>query len=296
MAILKRKLDLRKYMSDIYYTGILSQNSFRFTLIDCSEVCTKISEIHRMEERISNFLSKTLMGAFFLARMIKGEQKISIQWKDEYKQSVLAYSNRQGEMKGVAYPGELEEGDIRNDFILGTGILKVIRWREGADPYTSFTTLIEDTFENNLRKYIRDSEQILTGIYMDSGRIENGKQVAKGLFLQALPESSGRSHTDLLTTFDRIFSGTRIWEQPIDEIYNQMGRILQEEIVELDSGIPTFQCDCSREKISEVLISLGEDEIKNILLDEGQIRVECEFCKSIYIFDKADTEILFSSQ
>ncbi|NCN11317.1 MAG: Hsp33 family molecular chaperone HslO, partial [Leptospira sp.] len=79
-------------MSDLFITGILPLSNFRFTIIDCSEICSHLDRIHDLDFKMSNFLSKTMMGAFFLARMVKENQKISLQWKDEFKQSVLAYS------------------------------------------------------------------------------------------------------------------------------------------------------------------------------------------------------------
>ncbi|MCC5815129.1 MAG: Hsp33 family molecular chaperone HslO [Leptospira sp.] len=281
-------------MSDIYYTGILPESNFRFTLIDCSEISSHISRIHNLDSRMINFLSKSLMGAFFLARMVKGDQRISIQWKDEFKQSVLAYSNRLGHMKGVAYPGEFQPGDIRNDFILGTGILKVIRWKIDADPYTSFSNLVEDTFETNFINYLNESEQVTTYAYMDSFIPKDGYVNAKGIFLQALPEATEESKTKIFNTANPIFQLPKTWEISVKEIYAKLGEFFDEKVLDLDSGVPIFQCDCSRNKIADVLVSLGRSEIQRIIEQEGKVEVECEFCKSLYDFDDAQAGRLFS--
>lgn len=280
-------------MSDIFFTGILPNSQFRFTLIDCSEVSSHISRIHDLDNRMMNFLSKSLMGAFFIARMVKGEQRISIQWKDEFKQSVLAYSNREGSMKGVAYPGEFAEGDIRNEFILGSGVIKVIRWKPDADPYTSFIELEEDTFENNFLRYLNESEQVTTHVYMNTSFPKFGYVSSKGLFLQALPESSEESRLEVKKIANQFFFKSQIWERPLREIYLEMGDIFDEKLQELDTGKPGFQCDCSRNKIAEVLVSLGKAELDRIIQEEGKVEVECEFCKSLYDFSQDQTDRMF---
>lgn len=283
-------------MSDLFITGILPQSNFRFTIIDCSEICSHLDRIHDLDFKMSNFLSKTMMGAFFLARMVKENQKISLQWKDEFKQSVLAYSNHIGIMKGVAYPGEFAEGDIRNELIIGSGILKVIRWSPDADPYQSFTTLVEDTFEANLIKYINDSEQQLTFIYMDTQSISLGKISAKGIFLQALPEASETDKEKIQSFAEANLNREIMSDKSIEEIAKELPIIFQEEVKILDTDKPHHLCDCSRMKISQVLISLGEKEVEDILHEQGKIEVECEFCKSIYNFNDEDVVKLFPKE
>jgi molecular chaperone Hsp33 len=283
-------------MSDLFITGILPQSNFRFTIIDCSEICSHLDRIHDLDFKMSNFLSKTMMGAFFLARMVKENQKISLQWKDEFKQSVLAYSNHIGIMKGVAYPGEFAEGDIRNELIIGSGILKVIRWSPDADPYQSFTTLVEDTFEANLIKYINDSEQQLTFIYMDTQSISLGKISAKGIFLQALPEASESDKVKIQSFAEANLNREIMSDKSIEEIAKELPIIFQEEVKILNTDKPHHLCDCSRMKISQVLISLGEKEVEDILHEQGKIEVECEFCKSIYNFNDEDVVKLFPKE
>ena len=60
-----------------------------------------------------------------------------------------------------------------------------------------------------------------------------------------------------------------------------------------DVYYPKYNCLCSREYIEKVLISLGKDELKDILEKEEIIRVNCEFCDKIYKFNDKDIEELF---
>ncbi len=52
----------------------------------------------------------------------------------------------------------------------------------------------------------------------------------------------------------------------------------------------TFMCSCSRERIEQAIITLGSDEIRNIIADQGAVDVTCQFCSKNYIFSKEELE------
>ena len=56
-----------------------------------------------------------------------------------------------------------------------------------------------------------------------------------------------------------------------------------------------FYCSCSRERVANMLRTLGRDELEDILQEQGNIDVACEFCKQAYLFDAVDVEQLLVS-
>ena len=63
--------------------------------------------------------------------------------------------------------------------------------------------------------------------------------------------------------------------------------------VEFNTYHPEYKCLCSRENIEKVLISLGKKELEDIIEKEGSIKVDCQFCNSVYEFCKADVDEFF---
>jgi len=53
-----------------------------------------------------------------------------------------------------------------------------------------------------------------------------------------------------------------------------------------------FQCSCNREKIERVLISLGREELANMIEKQGDTEVRCEFCTELYPFSREDIKRL----
>lgn len=56
-----------------------------------------------------------------------------------------------------------------------------------------------------------------------------------------------------------------------------------------------WHCPCTRERVANMLRSLGEDEVKDILAERGQVDVSCDFCGKPYAFDAVDCAALFTS-
>jgi molecular chaperone Hsp33 len=55
-----------------------------------------------------------------------------------------------------------------------------------------------------------------------------------------------------------------------------------------------FECRCSRERVTGLLRSLGSEELRSILAEEGAVTVTCEFCSRPYRFDAVDVERLLA--
>ena len=54
-----------------------------------------------------------------------------------------------------------------------------------------------------------------------------------------------------------------------------------------------FFCDCSREKIEKVLISLGEKELSDMVEEGKEVEVNCSFCSRHYLFNVDELEGLY---
>jgi len=285
-------------MTDQVILGILPNNHFRFSIADLTNTAREIIHLHELNREMAVFLSKTILGALFLAEMTKNQQRVSIQWKDETNKSALAYSDRYGRIKAVGYSDKLEEGDIRNDFILGQGIMKVIRWQYDSDFYQSYTNLVEDTFEFNFLKYLTESEQVksIVGMDVESNNRNPDFFRVKGLMFEALPEATQEDYNFVKKKIDPLILSERFWTLTLDEMKSELMIALESELVVLSSEEPSFQCDCSRFKVSEIILSLGRMEADSIIDDVGHIEITCEFCKNAYQFNMEDINTLFRDE
>ncbi|MDZ4725120.1 MAG: Hsp33 family molecular chaperone HslO [Leptospira sp.] len=285
-------------MTDQVILGIVPQNHFRFSIAELTNTANDITTLHNLNREMSVFLSKTMLGALFLAEMTKNQQRVSIQWKDETNKSALAYSDRYGRIKAVAYGDMLEEGDIRNEFILGQGIMKVIRWQYDSDFYQSFTNLIEDTFEFNFLKYLGESEQVrsIVGMDVENKTLQPINNRVKGVMFEALPEATDEDFDFIKSKIEPLFQKELFWNQSLEEMKTELSIALASELIVLSTEEPAFICDCSRFKVSEIILSLGRIEADSIVDEFGQVEITCEFCKKAYQFNQEDVATLFQDE
>lgn len=120
--------------------------------------------------------------------------------------------------------------------------------------------------------------------------------ICGGLLIQKLPSEW---HEDELELWERVFhlSATikpeELLQLPHREIIH---RLYHEEDVRVFEEEPIcFRCSCSRERVANMLLTLGYDEVHDILQEQGSIRVACEFCNQKYEFDRVDAEQVFAA-
>ncbi len=185
----------------------------------------------------------------------------------------------------------------------------------GQQPYQGVVPLFGDQGEKLerlqevLEHYMLQSEQLDTVLVLAAD-----DQVAAGLLIQRLPvegegnlagqdsvareaelgqsEDFGRiailakslQREELLTLDAETILHRLFWEEPLVRFEPLLG----------ERG-PRFACNCSRERVSQMIRSLGVQEAQSILAEQGQIEVGCDFCGAQYRFDPVDAAGLFTT-
>ena len=49
-----------------------------------------------------------------------------------------------------------------------------------------------------------------------------------------------------------------------------------------------YQCNCSRDKVTRALISMGKEELGKLAAEEEKLEITCQFCDRIYEFTNAE--------
>jgi molecular chaperone Hsp33 len=160
--------------------------------------------------------------------------------------------------------------------------------KDGGEGYQGIVPLEGDDVAGILENYMRRSEQIETSIWLAC----DGEKAA-GMLLQKLPEQKETdpdawNRTNLLA--DTV-QARELLELSTEDL---LTRLFHEEEVRLyDGQAVRFLCSCSRDSVSNMLRMLGQEEIKSIIEEQGELEVHCDFCNQYYRFDKIDSEQLF---
>ena len=75
----------------------------------------------------------------------------------------------------------------------------------------------------------------------------------------------------------------------MEDIFRELTPVLTE------AGQPCYRCDCSRERIEQALISVGEQELTEMITQDHGAQVQCHFCNHNYRFSEAELKRLLWS-
>ena len=179
-------------------------------------------------------------------------------------------------------------------------ILDLADRRPNEDPYQGVVPLTGNTVAETLEGFMTLSEQLPTRMWLRAD-----DNAAGGLLVQKMPDHGGK--IDDSATEDSVENGFREVQTFAQTVTNE--ELLQLEPMELcrrlfwelnpsvlDTLTPVFSCRCSRENISQMIRSFGQKEAREIIAEQGTLKVRCEFCGSLYLFDAKDIDAIFADK
>lgn len=294
-------------------TAIDKCGSFRLYLTISTRMVQKAADIHNATPLATAALARVLTGAGMMGLMLKNEKdKLTLIFKgDGPARQILATADGKGNVKGyIADPGvELplkENGKLDVGGAIGQGDLTVVKDLGLKEPYVGKVSLVSGEIAEDLTSYYYISEQQNTAISLGV-KIERDYSVgcAGGMIVQLLPGAS----EEAVSALEKIIGGmepiTTLIDRVESEDEEERLRLLLKEIFgdipadfsmeELEIKDMDWNCDCSFERLEKVLMTIGEKDLTEIIEEDGEAELVCQFCLKKYKFDKAHLEKILAS-
>lgn len=237
---------------------------------------------------IEKLLGEFVSAIALLRDIIKIDGVLSIQAKGQgYLTALMAECDEHQNLRGIAQWDEThtvpESISLRE--VLEGGYLVITITPKNGRRYQGIVEIVGDSLAQCLEQYFFQSEQLPSRIWLAA----NGAQCA-GLFLQRLPdEQAKQGDEDAWDRFSHLASTVtddELLHLPTTELLH---RLYHEENVRLyDAKAMQFGCSCSRQRTLDAVISIGADEVRQILIEQGSISVDCQFCAEHYEFGESD--------
>lgn len=172
--------------------------------------------------------------------------------------------------------------------LLGHARLVLTAESPGGERYQGIVPVEGGDVTRAVEGYFIQSEQLPTRLWLAADHSH-----AAGLFLQRLPQyAEGDEHWQRVCLLADTIQERELLGLEAREVLH---RLFHEEDLRLFEPEPVaFRCSCSRERIGNALVSMGEGEVAQILDETGSIEVDCEFCNAHYSFDTVDAAALFA--
>lgn len=286
-------------MGKIYKT-LIYDGQISLSVLDTTDIVGKAIEYHKLSPLSAAALGRTLTVAAFMASGLKDENEklsITIDGKGVCGKIVVAADGKLNVKGSVVNPDADLPLNAKGKLDVGGGVGKdgfitVVKNLGLKEPYVGKCRLVSGEIGEDFASYYAYSEQQPTAIAV--GVLVKGEKClgAGGVILQPLPDCSEEAiekAEKLINDFSSV--SKMIADGGAEGIIKRYFRAY--EFTEYETN---YKCDCSREYIDKILISLGKKEIDDIIDKEGKIEVSCEFCNKKYVYYKADAEKLFGAE
>ncbi len=249
---------------------------------------------HHYPESVQGILGEFMAACALLSSSLKFEGRLVLQLRSESDAPLLmAECNHLGQVRAYA---QLKEacGEI-NFENLEKGVLALTIQPDSGEAYQGIVPLDGANLAACLKHYFFQSEQLESFFYFHTTT-----QEVKAFMLQQLPpqfEKDKENRRNDWETLQHLASTLSLEELSQLESQEIMRRLYHQEVLRfLDRKEIKFQCSCSLSKMEKALVSLGRNELEEILLEQGQIDMSCEFCQERHIFTQKEIAALFSEQ
>ncbi|HEX7066154.1 MAG TPA: Hsp33 family molecular chaperone HslO [Bacillales bacterium] len=245
-------------------------------------------------------LGRTITGAVMTGAMLKGNDKLTVKVEGGGPiGAIIADADGKGEVRGYVGNPHVdfdlnESGKLDVARAVGTnGTLSVVKDLGMREHFTGQVPLISGEIGEDFAYYFVSSEQVPSSVGV--GVLVNPDHTilaAGGVIVQMMPGAAEITAKRIEKAIEKVEPISKLIESGLtpEEILNEwLGR---DNIKILDRMDLQFECNCSKERIANGIISLGQEEIESMIEEDGQAEATCHFCRSVYHFDRDELKAL----
>ncbi|MCQ4866410.1 Hsp33 family molecular chaperone HslO [Pseudoflavonifractor phocaeensis] len=290
-------------MADRIIRMLAKDAPVKASVITARDLVERARRIHLTLPTATAALGRTLMAASMMGNQLKEEDgSITLRVKgDGPLGAITVVSDSAGNVRGYVQdpavdlplkaPGKLDVGSA-----VGAGSLTVIKDLNLKEPYVGTIELLSGEIADDIAAYFSESEQIPTacalGVLVDT---DQSIACAGGYLIQLLPGAE----EEVISAIERgvmevgpVTEALRTGMGP-RELLERVLRDFELEAVE-ESGVE-YRCYCSRERVTRALISMGREELRSLIEEQGRAELTCQFCDKVYDYSREELEELLAS-
>ena len=291
-------------MSDQIVRVLAKDAPVKASAISAREMVERARQIHKTLPVATAALGRALMGCSMVGNQLKEEKgSVTLRIKGGGPLgTVTAVSDCEGNVRGYVQngmvdlplkaPGKLDVGTA----VGCDGTLTLIKDLGMKEPYVGSIGLLSGEIADDLTAYFAESEQIPSacalGVLVDT---DQSVRCAGGYLIQLLPGADDGVITKVEQGVARVGAVTAALKEGISAL-ELVRRVLSDfELEVLEESPVEYRCYCSRERVTRALVSLGREELRALIDEQGEAELTCQFCDRVYHYDRGELEALLAS-
>lgn len=291
-------------MSDQLIRAISQDGLIKVSAVSTRDLTERARQIHKTLPVATAALGRLLAGASMMGNALKEEAaSLTLQIKGGGPLgTLLAVSDHEGNVRGTVENPAVdiplrEDGKLDVGEAVGNrGTLTVIRDLRMKEPYVGSVGLLWGEIAEDIALYFVESEQVPTacglGVLVDR---DQSVLSAGGYLVQLLPGAGEETAERLEASLRAAGPVTELLKADPDPEALLRAALPGLPLEVLEKRPIAYRCDCSRERMERALISLGREELRAMIDEQGSAELTCRFCDNVQRFSREELEALLAS-
>lgn len=285
-------------MEDYIVRGLVQSKNCRVFAINTTHLLEDARQKHGLWPTASAALGRMMSAVLMMGMMNKNQEKMTVTINGGGPiGTMLATNHSDGKIKAFVANPEVhytynDTGKLAVGVAVGNqGTLQVIRDMGLKEPFVGSVDLQTGEIGDDFSYYFRVSEQIPSvvslGVLVDD---TNEILSSGGFIIQLLPEATEEDIQfveEAMKDFTPVSTLIHEGKTPEDIL-----KMIFEDVEILDKQDVYFECDCSKEKMSKALMTVGKEEIQAMIDEDHGCEMNCQFCNTHYQFSEAELKEL----
>lgn len=265
---------------------IATADGVRIYAITTKNLVQEAADRHHTSHLATAALGRAMSGALMLAATMKDGERIALKLKGDGPMGEVVAEAQGTSVRGyVGNPDvfmPLKDGKLDIGGALGQGTITLTRYLQNGESFTGHAELANGEIATDITNYLYMSEQTPSSVALGVLVDKDGKVLAAGgYFIQAMPGCEEEVLEKLGDNVSKTPYVTQLLELGYtpEKIIETLTRGLDCDIKE---SLPVkFACNCSRDKILNMLATLNQSDI-DYLTEQPDTEVHCQYCNKIY--------------
>ncbi|GAA0705895.1 Hsp33 family molecular chaperone HslO [Paraclostridium ghonii] len=287
-------------MKDYVIRATAGDGQVRAFVATTKNMVEKARDLHETTKVATAALGRTLTATSMMGLMMKNDgDKITVIIKGGGPiGSILATANSKGIVKGyVDNPNVVVEdypnGKLNVAAAVGSeGTVRVTKDLGLREPYNGSYPMVSGEIAQDLTYYFAVSEQTPSVVALGVLTKEEEVEYAGGFIVQLMPDADEETMGKLesnVSNLDSITNMLKNGNTPEDILNIVLDGLNPQILDKCDIG---FECECSKERVEGVLISIGQHQLAEIIEEDKKAEIGCQFCNSKYVFDENELKAI----
>jgi len=285
-------------MKDYLIKALAFEGTIRAYAVDSTNAVGEAQKKHHVWPTATAALGRTMTAGLMMGAMLKGDDKLTVKIEGNGPAGpIVIDADAHGDVRGyITNPHTHfdlnEQGKLDVRRAVGTeGMLTVVKDLGLRDFFTGQVPIVSGEIAEDFTQYFVVSEQVPSAVALGVlVNPDNTVKAAGGFIIQVMPGATEETISLLEERLANVEPISRMIDRgltPEEVLAEVLGKDNVEILEKMDVA---FRCNCSKERFGNAIIGLGEQEIREMIDEDGQAEAQCHFCLEKYLFTKEELE------